>query len=120
MWGLLASGCSEASEGTSRPDETELGFCDVQSILESRCHRCHGEPQENGATIPLVTWEDIQVDRSGTSVAARMVTQLELELMPPLSHRLEPPVEALGAVERERLLEWLRAGAPRGTSECEP
>src|SRR4051812_48316464 len=33
--------------------------CNVQAILQANCQRCHSNPPQNGAPMPLMTWSDL-------------------------------------------------------------
>ncbi|MCS6900999.1 MAG: hypothetical protein RMJ98_14550, partial [Myxococcales bacterium] len=33
--------------------------CDVDKFLSKRCRLCHAEPPKHGATVPLVTYENL-------------------------------------------------------------
>ena len=98
----------------------EPGFpCDVEAVLERSCRRCHWEPTENDAPFGMVHYEDVQAQRSGKPTFVLMKQMVEADLMPPLDALVTPRVSPLEQEDKETLLTWLRAGAPRSVKRCE-
>lgn len=98
----------------------EPGFpCEVETILERSCRRCHWEPTENDAPFGMVRFEDIQAMRSGKPISVLMKQMLEANLMPPLDALVTPKVTPLDPRDKETLLAWLKADAPRSSERCE-
>ncbi len=96
------------------------GFpCDVDEVLASSCRRCHWEPQENDAPFPLVMYDDIQKERSGKPIFKLMEQMVAADLMPPLDEPVEPKVAPLTPEQKEILLKWLGAGAPKNEDKCD-
>lgn len=122
-----ADGDSDSQEtgGSSHADggsTSTLGYCDVAPIIESKCLRCHGEPQENSAPFPLTTYEMLVAESpegSGQPLYERMEEAITTDYMPATWMELEPPVEDLTEHEETTLLEWFHAGAPRGHVPCD-
>jgi hypothetical protein len=88
--------------------------CDIERVLKAKCRRCHTIPPRHGAPIALFTWEQIHAQREGESVHATMLRAVKQDFMP-FRTPANPPVERLTAAERGTLIEWLEAGAPRGS-----
>lgn len=89
--------------------------CDVGAVLRSKCQRCHQNPPKNGAPIPLLTWADTRQTYLGKPVWQWMLEVVSNGFMPYMGDpNLQPPVQPLGAAEKQTLLEWLKAGAPAG------
>jgi hypothetical protein len=107
---------SEHDTVSSAGDENSgLGWCDVEPVIQSKCQRCHTDPLANGAPFALLGYEDTQViDKQGKSRAQRMRAAIAEGFMPATFVKLTPPVEKLGEDERSNLLQWLDAGAPLG------
>jgi hypothetical protein len=95
------------------------GFpCDVDQVLATSCRRCHFDPRENDAPFSLVKYEDIEKVRSGKPISKLMAQMVEADLMPPLDEPVQPKVTPLTPEQKETLLKWLGAGAPRNESKC--
>jgi hypothetical protein len=102
----FVAGCSAPTGGPS--------YCDVAPIIETYCLRCHGEPQENQAPFPLVSYASTQASYAGEAIYKRMGNAIDSEFMPPTDLSLSPPVQALPAQERALVQEWVVRGAPSG------
>lgn len=87
--------------------------CAVDDVLASKCRRCHGVPPRHGAPLPLMTWDDTRQDRLGEPVYSVLARVVQSGFMP---YRIEanPPVAPLTEAEKSVLVQWARAGAPRG------
>lgn len=111
-------GCSVASPGN---DPEGPSYCeDVQSIIETKCVRCHDDPQHNGAPFSLRNYEDFDAIAPGVpevTVAEAARDAVATSLMPLVSIDLEPPVEPLSASEKEKLLSWFDNDRPRGNCD---
>jgi uncharacterized membrane protein len=118
---ICAFGCSP-DPGGIRTDAaaSEPTWCQVHTVLEDKCQRCHTDPPENGAPFSLLTYEDTQVtDGRGRPRFERMRDAVESEYMPATFVKLEPPVEPLTDNERAVLLDWVSAGGePTGGTRC--
>ncbi|MES1183913.1 MAG: hypothetical protein ABUL60_08850 [Myxococcales bacterium] len=134
--GLLLA-CSAAAEVPSTPsaaggpgEDANAGnagapvhsgpdWCAARVVLQAKCQRCHGEPQENGAPFPLLSYADTQVvDRAGSPRSDKMKAALESDFMPPQFLKLTPEVEPLSDDERATLLDWL-ANEPPLDADCD-
>ncbi len=128
---LLAVGASSCSgqtgEGdTNEPDAgipKELGYCDVTEILDVKCRRCHTDPLVHGAPFSLegfAVMAEEYPEGSGQTRSARMSFMITKDFMPYRDNgNIEPPVEDLTPDEEAKLVEWLDAGAPRGSGKCD-
>jgi uncharacterized lipoprotein NlpE involved in copper resistance len=60
---MILFGCTNASEN-DLIDQTELPevvtFVNVQPIINNNCIVCHSNPPENGAPMPLLTYENVK------------------------------------------------------------
>jgi len=107
-----------ASEGTA--------FCAAFAVIRAKCQRCHGDPLQNGAPAPFLTYEDTQAAYYGSAKkwSDVMYGAVMREFMPyvalndpPVS--VMPPVEPLTDDEKATLLGWLEQGAlPVGGTDC--
>jgi hypothetical protein len=118
------SGCGGGDDdgGEDPPPMTEpVTWCEAEAVLEAKCQRCHGDPLENGAPFPLVTYDDTQVEVAGQPRWMKMQHVLETDFMPPkFLPDLEPPVEPLTEEEKQVLLDWLDESAlPEGGTDCD-
>lgn len=42
------------------PEEEDVTFQDVRFVFENVCQACHSNPPQNGAPMPLVSYEDVR------------------------------------------------------------
>lgn len=98
---------ADAGAQAIREDADEIP-CEPRRVLQTVCQQCHSLPPQNGAPFSLVRRADIVATRSGVVVRELMIQQLDAWRMP-----LTPVT--MSSVDREVLLEWLRAGAPATT-----
>lgn len=104
----------------------EVAFCDALEVVRAKCQRCHGDPLENSAPVPFLTYEDTQAQYYDTDrkYADVMLSAVERDIMPYVSLNdgptpIMPPVEPLTAGEKATLLGWLKQGAlPAGGTDC--
>jgi uncharacterized membrane protein len=128
----LVAACSESSEGNAPlvpssagasaqgEPEPASGWCSVQTVLDLKCQRCHGEETQQGAPFALVSYHDTQVvNAKGKPRYELIAAAVSSDFMPPAFLKLAPPVEPLTDPERAALLEWCDRGAP-GPSASEP
>ena len=85
---------------------------EIDAVIELRCRKCHGQPLQYFAPMPLMTWEDFHA-ASVTypmepvySVVARRIDAQNRTPMPPVR---EPPLQV---TERALLEAWLDECAP--------
>lgn len=94
------------------------GFpCDVDDVLAAKCRRCHSTPMRHSAPFSLLTWEDTQPmlrDRPRFQVMASAVKSGFM----PYNVLANPPVERLSDAEKKVIVDWVEAGALRGS--CGP
>lgn len=118
---VCAIACGPAPDGIHTDATThEPTWCQVRTVLEHKCQRCHTDPPENGAPFPLVDYEDTQVlDRAENPRFERMVAAIVSDYMPATWLKLEPPVEGLTDNERAVILDWAaEGGEPTGGTSC--
>jgi hypothetical protein len=107
----------EASGGTESGAAPAGGIpCDVLDVLRANCHECHGETPKFGAPMALVDYDDLQVP--ALSDPTRAVYELVAERLVDETAPM-PPVHAMETGDRDRLIEWVQAGAPEDpNAEC--
>jgi hypothetical protein len=86
--------------------------CEVEDVIVAKCQRCHGDPPENDAPFPLLTWDDTRRPYGALLVYEAMLPAIETDFMPLTQLELEPPVEPLTPQEKTLLLDWLEDEAP--------
>jgi hypothetical protein len=110
------------ADSTVDPNAPLVTWCEALTVLRAKCHRCHQDPQLNGAPFSLLTYDDTQVI-SGSKKQPRwqrMKNAVETDFMPATFIKdLDPPVEPLTAEEKQTLLTWFAQGAqPLGGLDC--
>jgi hypothetical protein len=91
--------------------------CKVDDVFAAKCRRCHTLPTRHGAPLVFLTWDDTRQDRQGQPLFAIIGRAVRTNYMP---YRIEanPPVVQLTDEEKQTILDWVDAGAPR--EECDP
>lgn len=120
MGGESSMAAGGANSGTS------IAFCEALGVIRGKCQRCHGDPLENSAPVPFLTYEDTQVPYfdSDKKYSDIMLSVVERDVMPYISLNqgptpIMPPVQSLTAEEKATLLGWLKQGAlPIGGTDC--
>ena len=88
--------------------------CDVQALLSTHCQSCHGEQQQNGAPMPLVTRADLMArsiaDPNQTFAQVAVLRMQSADApMPP------PPAATVSASEVAAMQTFISAGYPDST-----
>jgi hypothetical protein len=101
-----------------------VSWCEARAVIHRKCTRCHGDPPDNGAPFPLVSFDDTQRCHNDRPVSERMHVAVESGAMPFVELTeilsLSPPVEDLTPEEKTVLLTWLEQGAcPVGGIDCD-
>jgi hypothetical protein len=99
--------------GVVRVENSELP-CDVDDVLARKCRRCHATPARHGAPFPMYTWTQLQVPRRDQPLYVQLGIVVKSGFMP-YAIPANPPVLPLSDQEKQILLEWVGAGAPRGS-----
>lgn len=91
--------------------------CKVDDAFAAKCRRCHTVPTRHGAPFVFLTHQDLQQERAGQKLPALIGRAVRSDFMP---YRIEanPPVQPLTAEEKQHILDWIDAGAPR--EDCDP
>jgi hypothetical protein len=104
-----------------------ITWCEAFTVLRNKCQRCHQDPTKNGAPVPLLTYEDTQIDWSiSRPFSAFIFDAVSSDFMPFVGLNDSPdleggPVEPLTPEEKTTLLGWLEQGAlPEGGTDCPP
>ncbi|MEZ4220737.1 MAG: hypothetical protein R3B13_07380 [Polyangiaceae bacterium] len=116
-----SGGGQSGADGSACPPSTAAKPtfpCEVQAVLEAKCHRCHQKPPLNGSPFPLLTWEDTQVVYVGKPIFRRMNNAIKTDFMPATFVKLDPPVETLTPAEKQILIEWSECGIPADGAVC--
>jgi hypothetical protein len=112
----LADGCLITLPGSGKPEQPVTYTEHVEPILRKHCQQCHrpGTP----APFGLMTYQQAQ------SRADSLAEVVREGRMPPWHSAPQYDTFAnrrgLNAAERERIVQWARAGAPRGPEAAEP
>ncbi len=72
--------------------------CDVFTILDARCHKCHQDPPVNGAPFSLLTWQSFQEVYGGKQIWERADVAIEPGAIPQMPFLEEPLPEEQRAV----------------------
>lgn len=104
------------------PDEQQVAGalpCDVDKVFADHCRKCHSDPTEFGALMPLVTMTDLH--RAARSDKTRKVYELLPERVASDTRSMPPPPNPrLSDADRSVLSAWAAAGAPArtGATDC--
>ncbi len=81
--------------------------CDVADVLAKQCLSCHGHPLSGGATVSLVTYDELTAKSpiDGTMEVARSVIRMQAGTMPPGG----------GGTGADVLQGWVNGGVAKGT-----
>ncbi len=90
--------------------------CDVDDVFARKCRRCHGEPTRHGAPLTFYTWSDLHAIR-GVEPVYHHVGRVVYTGSMPFQTPANPPVEPLTEAEKQIILDWVKAGAPKGTCD---
>jgi len=96
--------------------------CEVDAVIQARCHTCHGAQPIGGAPMALTTLADFQRDytaRSTTQLAGRTFKMYELariRINREMGTTPMPQGVALASDEMTTLNSWLMSGAPAGAA----
>lgn len=139
---LLAAACSDGATGMAGDDETEgssgatqppIGAgsgegssgdtrgpsalpCDVDAVLKSKCQSCHGASPDFGASVPLVTHQDLT---KAFSKGSGKVFEAVLSRVKDAQRPMPPqPNPKLSEKEIATLESWVKAGAPSSNEVC--
>lgn len=99
--------------------ETATGLpCDVDAVLKARCQTCHASAPKYGASVPLVTWDDLQKPGPGGSSNKKVYELVKARIhdaerpMPP------SPQPRLADKEAAAIDGWIAAGAKATDATC--
>lgn len=92
--------------------------CDVDAVLKSRCQTCHAANPQFGASVPLVTWADLQKPGPGAS-ADKKIYELVKERIHSAERPMPPGAGAKLPPEDVASLDaWIAGGAPTSNASC--
>jgi hypothetical protein len=117
---------ADSSAGASGVSGDAVPFCAALQVIRDKCQRCHGNPLQNGAPTPFLTYEDTQAQYYMTKSKwwEIMKDAVTKDFMPATflnspPQSVMPPVEPLTMDEKTTLLTWLAQGAkPAGGTNC--
>ena len=112
---LAAISCVSSSSGPAGEPTAASLPCDVRTVLEQNCQRCHASPPRFGAPMPLVTWADTQASTPGQP-SKKVFTRIGEAIHDPVAPM--PQGGRLAAADTAVLDAWIAAGAPSGTGAC--
>jgi hypothetical protein len=112
------TGALGAGSGAVAP--TSLGVpCGVASIVSAHCTGCHQSPTKLGAPMPLTTLEHFHATAvSDPSKQVFETIPARLDPVDPTKRMPQPPLPALGDLDKQTLGAWLAAGAQGVASSC--
>ncbi len=83
---MILMGCTAASEEDlidATPIPEALTFNeDVKPIIDNNCITCHSNPPQNGAPMPLVSYENVKEAVQNRNLIGRISSQNPAFLMP--------------------------------------
>ena len=88
--------------------------CAVDDLLAQKCRRCHTKPARHTAPFALLTWDDTQELLRDRQRYLVMESAVKSGYMP-YNIAANPPVERLTDAEKQIIVDWVEAGAPRGS-----
>lgn len=91
--------------------------CAVDAAFAAKCRRCHTIPTRHGAPFVFLTHADTQQERNGQRLSELIGRAVRTNFMP---YRIDanPPILPLSDEEKQIILDWVDAGAPR--DDCDP
>ena len=97
----------------TRPARRRLP-CDVDAVLANNCRQCHGATPAFGASVPLVTWNDLQATAGGAPLYQAVESRIhdDASPMPPT------PYSRLSTADTATIDAWVTAGAPSSRAVC--
>jgi hypothetical protein len=113
---LLTGRCSHSSNESTASSSLAVRDlpCDVASVLDANCTKCHAQPPLFGAPMPLVTYDDLIATRNGSRTLDLVLQRVSSTTspMPP------PPNTLLTPAEIATLQMWSNAGASPSSTSC--
>jgi hypothetical protein len=120
--GLTPSGGVTPGAGSGGVVPAGTMPCEVSSVVQARCHTCHGARPIGGAPMSLVTLADFHRDYtavSTTQLAGRAYKMYELARIRINREQGTAPMPQAGQLqgsELSTLSTWLTSGAPAGAA----
>jgi hypothetical protein len=91
--------------------------CEVDKLLKSRCQTCHAAETRYGASVPLVTYADLQKQAPGA--AGKKVFELAASRIHDSARPMPPsPNPLLTGAETATLDQWIAGGAKPSSDSC--
>jgi hypothetical protein len=92
--------------------------CNVDTILAKNCRKCHSDPPQYGAPMPMLTWDDLQkpapaFEKYKVNELVALKIDDDLNPMPPA------PNPRLSEGDRDIIKSWVAAGAPKDPVGCD-
>ncbi|MGO8998468.1 MAG: hypothetical protein ACLQVI_34545 [Polyangiaceae bacterium] len=121
----ISCGANSAAPGDAGAgDDATVGVgtplpCDVNAVVVEHCQGCHSNPPQNGAPMPLVSWEDFQAKTPADSLGPQPITgtyvyqTAQFRISDANAIMPQPPNPPLDAADLATMNAWLGAGAPK-------
>lgn len=103
-----------SSGAPATPTSTGLP-CDVDNVLKTRCQTCHAAETRYGASVPLVTHDDLAKAGAGGKKIYEMVAGRIKDAARPMP---PSPNALLTAAESKTLEGWIAGGAKASAEKC--
>jgi hypothetical protein len=85
--------------------------CEISQILQTHCWSCHGNPPTDGATMPLLTYQDLTSPSKNDPTKSNAVRSLAR--MKSTGSQMPPkPAAPVSAAEVTAFASWVNAGTP--------
>ncbi len=104
---------------SSGPIPTKTGLpCDLDAILKTRCQTCHGAEPMYGASVPLVTWDDLQKPGPGANASKKVYELLQGRIHDDARPMPPSPQPRLDAKELAVIDDFIASGGRSADVTC--
>jgi hypothetical protein len=91
--------------------------CDVDSVFQRNCQKCHSAPPQFSAPMPLVTYADLMAP-APENPSQKVYQAVEIRTHDVMAPMPQPPNPPLSAADQATLDDWINAGAPPSSEVC--
>jgi copper type II ascorbate-dependent monooxygenase-like protein len=92
--------------------------CDVDAVLKAHCQTCHASQPQFGASVPLVTWDDLQKPAPGANAGKKVYELLQSRIHDDARPMPPSPQPRLDAKDAATVDTWIAAGAKASAATC--